>query len=191
MERSWKEFPLGQPRPQEIRRYKRKERAGLELVIAEQVSGLLSRYGEIVEEEIDVSQGDCSDEPKTYLIVESIFIHLEDDSELVIGQIPETESGFLTERGANMVAKRDEDDMTVLELAVWDPEVQAQRRIHDERGRTVRRPILQELYEALAVLTLNPQMIYHSENDTRLPVEEYPKPFSDPEFESLIAHLDI
>jgi len=187
--RDWREFPLEVPRPQDAHQFRRKERTLLELAVASQISNLLSRYGSVQDVEVTMSDRSHFEEIATFSVIEVMPVTLADDSTLYIGQIPETSKGFLTDKGAHMVSRHNEDDVQQFNLTIWDPAVWAEKRIHNERGKTVRRPLLQELYEALVVITLNPQLIWNEENDVPLVTTNYPERVADPVFESLIAQL--
>ncbi len=187
----WNHFPLELPRPDDIRQFKGNERADLERTIAWQVSDLLSRYGTVDEIEVDMTDGSLFDEPHTYLGIDTPPILLEDDGNLVIGQIPETVRGYITDCGAHMLTRSDEDDTPIMSLTVWDPLARHNKHVRDERNKAVRRPVLQELYEALTVITLNPDFMGLEENDAPLTPINYPARLADPEFEELIAQLGL
>lgn len=182
---------MWEPRSDAAKQFKGKERAELELTVAQQVSDLLSRHGSVHSTEVDIAASPDFDEPATFMEVRLDEVPLEDDGDLAIAQMPFTMSseGFLVARGAHSVTRTDVNGALLLCFTVWDPEVEAEKRVHDMHGKTVGRMVLQELHEALAVVIRQ----FDAEDLGNMPPltpHEYPVPLVSHEFEDLIAQLE-
>lgn len=187
----WDVFPFWEPRPEGIRKFKRTERAALEAAIALQVSDLLSRHGEIEEVGVDPGNSAGIEDEKTFRIIELEEIRLEDDGELGIGQLPFSKldaSGFLTKPGSHSILKCSDLGKFEQSLTVWDPDVSADRRVQNERGKKIGLPVLQELFEVLYLVGQDFDQEGEG-NNPPLKTAEFPLPVIEPELQALAVEL--
>ncbi len=184
----WEYIPMTQKRPETEGYFSDKQRPLLEFIVSTQLSDLLSDYGRVKEEKLDVSNPNTR-EVKSYFGLYIPAIRLREFGKLTLGQFPwrEGENGetgaFGTEEGLYALTVRDAQNKPTLEVAVWDPSIETDHRIYDSRGRRVAEPVLHEMYDALTVV--NKQLALHETitafSDERAP--SYPIPVIEPEVE--------
>lgn len=197
--KEWHNFPLFEARPEDIPEFARSERSALEWIVAQQVSDLMAAFGKIEVIPVDFASCPGVDESKSFRQISLSPILLTDNSTLEIDQIPEYGTSFVTEPGVHRVSREfcmpdpedDDEDVVdpIVELIIYDPAYKKpRRRVHDLRGRKASMPVLQELYEALTVIT-SEYANAHEPNNPSLIAAEFPVPVSDPDFETIIANL--
>ncbi len=180
---NWVHFPLDVPRPDINSDFNEKQRDELELLVAHQVSGLLRHYGEIIDQGVDNSGCPDVDEPQTFYGIEVDCFVFDDDSELLLGQFPDSPDGFVTSAGAHAVRKLDDDGSPEFCITVWDPEVDSANRVHTSTGDKVELATLNELYHVLFVIASD-FAFTHDAPENNDP-SEYPIPVVEPIIETM------
>jgi hypothetical protein len=187
--RKWEYFDVEDRRSESVAIYGESQRAELEALVASQVSDILSRFGTLRKEQVDETGIAEADESKTFTILQFGRILFEDDSELLITQLPVCDEMTITVPGHYRLLHEDEDGETIRDYIVYDPELEVKTTIHDTDNVQVNIDILQELYEILAILLLNSTRLSDVENIPPLKAWLFPMPISEPDFECIIARL--
>lgn len=203
-EKLWHHFPLWSSRPTDVHTYDESERTQLELAVALHLSTILSYYAHIEDVELDINtnieeeilDSDIqlqltgeefrSNDTRLFTMLALDPIALEDDGDLLFGQLPFDGHDYQTASGAYSIAKLNADGVLELEFTVWDESIETDTRVHFPNGEHIDIDLLQELYEAL-VESLKIIASTDDPNDPPLETAEYPIQVIEPDFLAIIV----
>ena len=184
----WKYFDMSDPRPDTVPVPGSKGRANLEHEVAQQVALLLSLYGQIEETEVDNSPNPEFEEPITLQVLRLDEELLDDDTELVVSQLPRSGGEWDLRPGVHSVEHVDDQDLPIRSITVHDPSHRIDPPIYYSNGQRVELDVVQELHDALDIMGRS-YTFSILPNNPPLETSSFPAVVSSDEFETLVARL--